>query len=89
MRKKWYVRARRGEISVEGFVHAETPTEAFLRLVRRRKVWPKAAYVHLEHFPGGYTYHAWPTWKVGSGVSLGDMWVARIIPEEEFGKYGL
>ena len=89
MKRKWYVRIRRGEIDVDGFVHAESPTEAFLLLVRRRKVWPKRAYVHLQHFPGGYTYHAWPTWKVGGGMSLGDLWVARIIPEEEFEAYGL
>jgi hypothetical protein len=56
MKKKWYVRARRGEVDVDGFVRAESPTEAFIRFVRRTKVWPKRAYVHLEHFPGGHTY---------------------------------
>jgi len=92
MKKKWHVRARegdRGNVVVEGFVQAESPTEAFIRLVRRKKVWPKRAWVHLQHFPGGHTYWAWPTWKVGNGMSLGDLWVARIIPEEEFGEYGL
>jgi hypothetical protein len=89
VKKKWYVRARRGEVNVDGFVHAKSPTQALLLLVKRKRVWPKRAYVHLEHFPGGHTYWAWPTWKVGNGMSLGDLWVARIIPEEEFGEYGL
>ena len=89
MKRKWYVRVRRGEIDVDGFVHADSPTEAFLLFVRRNKVWPRRAYVRLEHFPGGYTYHAYPVWKVGNGVSLGDRWVARIISEEEFNRlYG-
>jgi hypothetical protein len=91
MKRKWYVRVRRvgGTVGVEGFVHAESPGEAFMHLVRRKKVWPKRAYARLERFEVGRTYHVWPTWKVGRGVSLGDMWVARIIPEEEFGAYKL
>jgi hypothetical protein len=89
MKKRWYVRARRGEVDVDGFVHAESPTEAFILFVRKKKVWPRRAYVHLQHFPGGHTYWAWPTWKVGNGVSLGDLWVAHIIPEKELRAYGL
>jgi hypothetical protein len=83
--KKWFVRVRRGDLVIEGQVTAPSPTEAFLRFVRRKKIWPKGAYVHLQHFPGGHTYHAWPTWKVGGGVSLGDLHVARIVPEGECG----
>jgi hypothetical protein len=84
--KRWFVRVRRDDVGldIEGWVTAPSPTEAFLRFVRRKKVWPKGAYVHLQHFPGGHTYHAWPTWKVGGGMSLGDLHVVRIIPEEEY-----
>jgi hypothetical protein len=84
-RTRWFVRVRRGDLSVEGRVTASSPTEAFLQFVKRRKIWPKGAYVHLQHFPGGHTYHAWPTWKVGGGMSLGDLHVARIVPEEHEG----
>jgi hypothetical protein len=82
--KRWFVRVRRGDLDIEGRVTAPSPTEAFLKLVRAKKIWPKGAYVHLQHLPGGHTYHAWPTWKVGGGTSLGDLHVARIVPEEEW-----
>ncbi len=81
--KKWFVRVRRGDLDIEGRVTASSPTEAFLRFVRRKGVWPKGAHVYLQHFPGGHTYHAWPTRSVGGGTSLGDLYVARIVPEEE------
>jgi hypothetical protein len=85
MKKRWFVRVRRDSqgIAVEGWVTASSPTEAFLKLVKRKKIWPRGAHAHLQHFPGGHTYHAWPTWVVRGGMSLGDMHVARIIPEEE------
>jgi hypothetical protein len=81
--KRWFVRARRKDLDIEGRVTAPSPTEAFLRFVRRRKVWPKGAHAYLQHFPGGHTYHAWPTWKAGGGTSLGELYIARIVPEEE------
>jgi len=83
--KKWFVRVRRGDLDIGGRVTAPSPTEAFLRFARRKGIWPKGARVHLQNFPGGHTYHAWPTWKVGGGMSLGDLYVARIVPEEEHG----
>jgi hypothetical protein len=83
--KKWFVRVHRKDLDIEGRVTAPSPTEAFLRFARRKGVWPKGAYVHLQGFPGGHTYRAWPTWKVGGGMSLGDLYVARIVPEEECG----
>jgi hypothetical protein len=84
--KRWFVRAHRKDLDIEGRVTAPSPTEAFLRFVRRRrKVWPKGAYVCLQGFPGGRTYHAWPTWKAGGGTSLGELYVARIVPEGEHG----
>jgi hypothetical protein len=85
MAKKWQVRVRKtGEYSVvEGTVTADSPYEAFLRLVRRKGVWPKRADAHMEHFPGGHTYWVYPAWRVGNATSLGDRYVARIVPVEE------
>jgi|YNPMSStandDraft_1061717.scaffolds.fasta_scaffold66172_2 hypothetical protein len=80
--KRWTVQIRRGDIDIEGPARGNLPIEAFLKFVRRKKVWPAGAGVHLERFPGGDTYHAWPAWKVGNGLSLGDRWVVHITPEE-------
>jgi hypothetical protein len=83
-KKKWYVRVHRGwDVDVEGTVTADSPYEAFLRFVRRKGVWPKRADAHMEHFPGGHTYWVYPAWRVGNATSLGDRYVARIVPVEE------
>jgi len=78
--KRWYIRVRKVNEyrAVEGTVTAESPYEAFLRLVRRKGIWPKGAGAHMEHFPGGDTYWVYPTWRVGNAKSLGDRYVARI-----------
>ncbi len=82
--KKWYVRVRKGwDVDVEGTVSAESPYQAFIRLVRRKGVWPKYAGAYMEHFPGGSTYWVYPAWKVGNATSLGDRYVARIEEVQE------
>ena len=80
--KRWYIRVRHGEIDIEGFARGGLPAEALLRFVKRKEVWPRRAGVYLERFPGGDTYHAWPAWKVGNSLSLGNRWVAQISKEE-------
>ena len=84
-KRHWLVRIHKvgGEVDVATEVVAESAHEALLKAARKAKVWPKGAGAHMQHFPGGHTWHVWPTWKVGNATSLGDMYVARIIPAEE------
>jgi hypothetical protein len=81
--KRWYVRVRKGELDVDGVVSGESPYDAFLRFVRRKRVWPPRAGAQMEHHPGGHTYWVRPTWKVGNATSLGDLYVARIEEVQE------
>jgi hypothetical protein len=83
MVKRWHIRVMRSDIDVQGFAYGKLPIEAFLHFVRRRKLWPKGAGVHLKHFPDGHTYHAWPTFRACQGdMSPRDRWVAHITPEK-------
>lgn len=78
MKKRWYIRVRNRMLDVDGVVGGDSPTDAFLRFVRRRGIWPRGAGVLMEHHPGGSVYWARPTWRVGGGTALGDLYVVRI-----------
>jgi len=85
-KKMWRVRIRKAsgwDVDVEGTVTADSPHEAFLTVARRNGVWPKRAGAYMEHFPGGHTYWVYPAWKVGNATSIGDRYVARIVPVGE------
>jgi len=83
--RKWMVRIRKaaGDLDVVAEVSATSPHEAFLKAARKAGVWPKRAGAFMEHFPGGHTYWVYPAWKVGNATSIGDRYVARIVPVEE------
>jgi hypothetical protein len=86
MARKWYIRVRQDRmgLDVDGVVSGESPHDAFLRFVRRKKVWPQNAGAYMEHHPGGSTYWIYPTRRVrGGGTALGDRYVARIEEVQE------
>jgi len=78
MAKTWYIRVRRGDLDVEGTVTGRSPHDAFLRLVRRHRIWPKRAYPDLEHIEG-HMYWAYAVRRVvNSWFVIGGRYMAWI-----------